>query len=167
MLLLWNNKIYEIKYYLWVLSEEWVEKYQRWAGLLSRLVSVTKGRGTVMKRTHFKYSTVPKEVAYPPTIEQRTFTPVRKLFYFHHCSLHASNVRWKARPFLTFRELLTLCLLRGFSLAFVIAHVCYLLRKSVFVRPLPNADILSSDWFMRLWEGHPFSFEKILVIILL
>jgi len=24
---------------------------------------------------------------------------------------------------------------RGFSLAFVIAHVCYLQRKSVFVRP--------------------------------
>ena len=39
---------------------------------------------------------------------------------------------------------------RGFSLAYVIAHVCYLQRKSVFVRPLPNADFLSSDWFMRL-----------------
>ena len=38
----------------------------------------------------------------------------------------------------------------SFSLAYVIAHVCYLQRKSVFVRPLPNADFLSSDWFMRL-----------------
>ena len=26
----------------------------------------------------------------------------------------------------------------------------FLQRKSVFVRPLPNADFLSSDWFMRL-----------------
>jgi len=32
--------------------------------------------------------------------------------------------------------------------AHTIAHVCYLQRKSVFVRPLPNADFLSSDWFM-------------------
>jgi len=54
----------------------------------------------------------------------------------------------------------------GFSLAYVIAHVCYLQRKSVFVRPLPNADFLSSDWFMRLWRGHPFSFEKCLVMSL-
>jgi len=30
---------------------------------------------------------------------------------------------------------------QGFSLAYVIAHVCYLQRKSVFVRPLPNAQI--------------------------
>jgi len=50
---------------------------------------------------------------------------------------------------------------RGFSLAYVIAHVCYLQRKSVFVRPLPNADFLSSDWFMRLLWGQPFSFKKI------
>jgi len=50
---------------------------------------------------------------------------------------------------------------RGFSLAYVIAHMCYLQRKSVFVRPLPNAEFLSSDWFMRLWKGQPFSFEKI------
>jgi len=34
----------------------------------------------------------------------------------------------------------------------------------VSVRPLPNADFLSSDWFMRLWEGQPFSFKKILVM---
>jgi len=50
---------------------------------------------------------------------------------------------------------------RGFSLALVTAHVCCLQRKSVFVRPLTNADFLSSYWFMRLWEGQPFSFEKI------
>jgi len=36
---------------------------------------------------------------------------------------------------------------------------------------LPNfaskyADFLSSDWFMRLWEGQPFSFAKILVMSL-
>jgi len=31
----------------------------------------------------------------------------------------------------------------GFSLAYVIAHVCYLQRKSVFVRPLPNAIFLA------------------------
>ena len=54
----------------------------------------------------------------------------------------------------------------GFSLGYVIAHVCYLQRKSVFVRPLPNADFLSSDWFMRLWRGQPFSFEKCLVMSL-
>jgi len=48
---------------------------------------------------------------------------------------------------------------RDFSLALVIAHMCYFQRKSVFVRPLPNADFLSSDWFMRLWKGQPFSFE--------
>ena len=34
-----------------------------------------KGRGTAMKRTHLKISTVPKEVTCPPTIEQRTLTP--------------------------------------------------------------------------------------------
>jgi len=51
---LWNNKIYEMKYYLWVLSLKRVEKYQRQTGLLSRLVSVTTDRGTVMKRTHLK-----------------------------------------------------------------------------------------------------------------
>jgi len=34
------------------------------------------------------------------------------------------------------------------------------------LRPLPNADFLSSDWFMRLWEGQPFSFEIILVMSL-
>ena len=28
--------------------------------------------------------------------------------------------------------------------------MCYLQRKSVFVRPLPNADFLSSDWFIKL-----------------
>jgi len=56
--------------------------------------------------------------------------------------------------------------LRGFSLALVTAHVCYLQRKSVFVRPLPNADFLSSDWFMRLWKGQPITFEKFLVMLL-
>jgi len=35
-----------------------------------------------------------------------------------------------------------------------------------FVRPLPNTDFLSSDWFMRLWRGQPFSFEKCLVMSL-
>jgi len=69
MLLLWNNKIYEIKYYLWVLPVEWVEKYQRQAGLLSRLVYVKKGLGTVMKRTQLKISTVPKGVTYPLIVE--------------------------------------------------------------------------------------------------
>jgi len=29
MSLLWNNKIYEIKYDLWVLPLEWIEKYQK------------------------------------------------------------------------------------------------------------------------------------------
>jgi len=53
-----------------------------------------------------------------------------------------------------------------FSLAFVIANVCYLQRKSVFVRQLPNADFLGSDWFARLWEGQPFSFENISVMSL-
>jgi len=38
--------------------------------------------------------------------------------------------------------------------------------EKVSVRPLPNADFLSSDWFMRLWEGQPFSFEKFLVMLL-
>jgi len=51
----------------------------------------------------------------------------------------------------------------GFPLAYIIAHVSYLHRKSVFVRPLPNEDFISSDWFMRLWKGQPFSFEKFLV----
>jgi len=32
---------------------------------------------------------------------------------------------------------------RGFSLALVIAHVCYLQKKSVFVGPLPNAEFLA------------------------
>jgi len=67
---------------------------------------------------------------------------------------------------LDFSWTVTLCLSRGFSLAFVTAHVCYLQRKNVFVRPLPNADFLSSDWFMRLWEDQPFSFEKFLVMLL-
>jgi len=81
--------------------------------------------------------------------------------------LQASNVRWKARPFLIFRELLRSAYRVGsFWSSFVIAHVCYLQRKSVFVRPLPNTDFLSSDWFMRLWEGQPFSFEKILAMSL-
>jgi len=39
-------------------------------------------------------------------------------------------------------------------------------RKSVFARPLPNADFLSSDWFMSLWRGQPFSFEIFLVMSL-
>jgi len=39
-------------------------------------------------------------------------------------------------------------------------------KESVIVRPLPNADFLSSDWFMRLWKGQPFSFEKFLVMLL-
>ena len=39
-------------------------------------------------------------------------------------------------------------------------------RGSVLLRPLPNADFLSSDWLMRLWEGQPFSFEKFLVMSL-
>ena len=72
----------------------------------------------------------------------------------------------KGSSFLDFSWTVTLCLSRGFSLAFVIAHVYYLQRKSVFARPLPNADFLGSDWFMRLWEGQPFSFEKILVMSL-
>jgi len=59
-----------------VLSLERVKKYQRQIELLSRLVTVTKGRGTVMKRTHIKISTVSKGVTYPPTIEQRTLTIV-------------------------------------------------------------------------------------------
>jgi len=29
-----------------------------------------------------------------------------------------------------------------------------------------EADFLSSDWFIRLWEGQPFSFEKNLVMSL-
>jgi len=33
---------------------EWVEKYLRQIGLSRRLVSVTKGRDTVKKRTHLK-----------------------------------------------------------------------------------------------------------------
>jgi len=40
------------------------------------------------------------------------------------------------------------------------ARTCVISRGKVSVRPLPNADFLSSDWFMRLWEGQPFSFEK-------
>ena len=52
-------------------------------------------------------------------------------------------------------------LLHCYLFALVIAHVCYLQRKSVFVRPLPKADFLSSDWLMRLWEGQPFNFENI------
>jgi len=35
---------------------------------------VTKGLGTVMKRTHLKISTVPKGVTYPLIIEQRILT---------------------------------------------------------------------------------------------
>jgi len=49
---------------------------------------------------------------------------------------------------LIFRELLRSVQSRGFSLALVIAHVCYLQRKSDSLRPLPNADFLSSDWFI-------------------
>jgi len=45
--------------------------------------------------------------------------------------LHAFDVRWKARPFLIFCELLRSVISRGFSLACVIAHVCYLQKKSV------------------------------------
>jgi len=43
---------------------------------------------------------------------------------------------------------------------------CVISRGKVSVRLLPNADFLNSDWFMRLWEGQPFSFEKILVMLL-
>jgi len=35
-----------------------------------------------------------------------------------------------------------------------------------FVRLLPNTDFLNSSWLMRLWEGQPFSFEKIPVMSL-
>jgi len=41
-----------------------------------------------------------------------------------------------------------------------LSHVCYLQRKSVSLRPLPNADFLSSDWFMWLCEGQLFCFEN-------
>jgi len=33
-------------------------------------------------------------------------------------------------------------------------------RGKVSVRPLPNADFLSSEWFMMPSEGQPFSFGK-------
>jgi len=51
-------------------------KYQRQEGLLSRLASVTKDLGTVMKRTHLKITTVSEEVTYPLIVEQRTLTYV-------------------------------------------------------------------------------------------
>ena len=57
-----------------MLSVEWIEKYQRQGGLLSRLASVIKGLGTVKKRTHFKITTVSEEVTYPLSVEQRTLT---------------------------------------------------------------------------------------------
>jgi len=40
------------------------------------------------------------------------------------------------------------------------SRTCAISRGSVFLRPPPNADFLSSDWLMRLWEGQPFSFEN-------
>jgi len=39
-------------------------------------------------------------------------------------------------------------------------------KKSVFLRPLPHAGFLSSDWFMRLWEGQPFSFANFNIVII-
>ena len=43
---------YETINFLWVLSVEWIEKYQRQVGLLSSLASVIKGLDSEMKRTH-------------------------------------------------------------------------------------------------------------------
>ena len=46
------------------------------------------------------------------------------------------------------------------------SRTCVISRGSVILWPLPNADFLSSDQFMRLWEGQPFSFERYLVMSL-
>jgi len=37
--------------------------------------------------------------------------------------------------------------------------------KSAFLRLLPNAGFLGSGWFMRLWEGQPFSFANFSIVI--
>jgi len=90
-----------------VLSIERVEKYQRQIGLLSRLVSVIKSRGTVMKRTHLKISTVLKEVIYPPTIKQRTLTVVSTPhFMFGPRLMHTSKIVFKnVSPLVVFASL--------------------------------------------------------------
>ena len=63
-----------------MLSVENIQKYQKQEGLLGRLVSVTKGLGTVKKRTHLKITTVSEEDPYPLIVEQRTLTLV-------HCQM--------------------------------------------------------------------------------
>ena len=40
------------------------------------------------------------------------------------------------------------------------SRTCVTSKGKVSVRPLPNTDFLSSDWFMMLLEGQPFSFGK-------
>jgi len=42
------------------------------------------------------------------------------------------------------------------------SRTCVISRGKVpfLAAPLPNADFLSSYWFMRLWEGQPFRFEN-------
>ena len=40
------------------------------------------------------------------------------------------------------------------------SRTCVISRRKVSVRPLPNADFLSSDWLMMLCKGQPFSFGK-------
>jgi len=107
------------------------------------------------------YGTGKEELTNCPNIKEVVFGTInnKKL-----ASLHASNVRWKARPF-DFSWTVTL-----FFIAWLLSGMRHRARalspEEESVRPLPNADLLSSDWFMRLCEGQPFSFEKILVMSL-
>ena len=132
-----------------LLKELWDRKRENWRTVLTNKKVVLKKntRKVVLKKTQVKKNI--RTVA--------SYNDITKIF---------SKLKgWPSQSlinqsFFIFRELLRSVQSHGFSLALVIAHVCYLLRKSVFVTPLPNADFLSSDWLMRLWGGQPFSFEN-------
>jgi len=61
----------------------------------------------------------------------------------------------KGSAFLDFSWTVTLCSNRVASLWHPSSRTFVISRGKV-----PNADFLSSDWFIRLWEGQPFSFAK-------
>ena len=132
-----------------LLKELWDRKRENWRTVLTNKKVVLKKntRKVVLKKTQVKKNI--RTVA--------SYNDITKIF---------SKLKgWPSQSlinqsFFIFRELLRSVQSHGFSLALVIADVCYLLRKSVFVTPLPNADFLSSDWLMRLWGGQPFSFEN-------